>query len=74
MSVCAVTRATIPISFPAACSSASPGTIAEEVEVPLPYPRQQIETRSDARYLSLRERLYRSMVAQVMAGRADDIP
>jgi NitT/TauT family transport system ATP-binding protein len=54
--------------------SASPGTIAEEVEVPLPYPRQQIETRSDARYLSLRERLYRSMVAQVMAGRADDIP
>jgi NitT/TauT family transport system ATP-binding protein len=51
--------------------SASPGTIAEEVEVPLPYPRQQIETRSDARYLSLRERLYRSMVAQVMAGRAD---
>jgi len=54
--------------------SASPGTIAEEIEVPLPYPRQQIETRSDARYLSLRERLYRSMVAQVMAGRADDIP
>jgi hypothetical protein len=37
----------------------------------LPYPRQQIETRSDARYLSLRERLYHSMVAQVMAGRAD---
>ena len=51
--------------------SASPGTIAEEVEVPLPYPRQQIETRSDTRYLGLRERLYRSMVAQVMAGRAD---
>jgi NitT/TauT family transport system ATP-binding protein len=51
--------------------SASPGTIAEEVEVALPYPRQQIETRSDARYLSLRERLYRSMVAQVMAGRED---
>jgi NitT/TauT family transport system ATP-binding protein len=51
--------------------SASPGTIAEEVEVALPYPRQQIETRSDASYLSLRERLYRSMVAQVMAGRAD---
>jgi NitT/TauT family transport system ATP-binding protein len=51
--------------------SASPGTIAEEVEVPLPYPRQQIETRSDARSLALRERLYRSMVAQVMAGRAE---
>jgi NitT/TauT family transport system ATP-binding protein len=51
--------------------SASPGTIAEEVAVPLPYPRQQIETRSDTRYLGLRERLYHSMVAQVMAGRAD---
>jgi NitT/TauT family transport system ATP-binding protein len=51
--------------------SASPGTIAEEIEVPLPYPRQQIKTRSEARYLSLRERLYRSMVSQVMAGRAD---
>ena len=51
--------------------SASPGTIAEEVEVPLPYPRQQIQTRSDAKYLALRERLYRSMVTQVMAGRAE---
>jgi NitT/TauT family transport system ATP-binding protein len=52
--------------------SASPGTIADEVEVALPYPRQQIETRSNARYLSLRERLYRGMAAQVMAGRADE--
>jgi len=51
--------------------SASPGTIAEMVDVPLPYPRRQIETRSDPTYLGLRERLYRSMVAQVMAGRAD---
>jgi NitT/TauT family transport system ATP-binding protein len=51
--------------------SASPGRIAEEVAVPLPYPRQQIESRSDARYLALRERLYRSMVAQVISGRAD---
>jgi NitT/TauT family transport system ATP-binding protein len=51
--------------------SASPGTIAEEVEVPLSYPRQQIETRSESRYLRLRERLYRSMVEQVMAGRAE---
>ena len=51
--------------------SASPGTIAETVEVPLPYPRQQIETRSEQTYLQLRERLYRSMVAQVMAGRAE---
>jgi NitT/TauT family transport system ATP-binding protein len=51
--------------------SASPGTIAEHVEVPLPYPRQQIETRSEPVYLRLRERLYRSMVEQVMAERAE---
>src|SRR5260370_34155567 len=36
--------------------SASPGTIAEEVEVPLPYPRQHTETRTEARYLRLPER------------------
>ena len=40
--------------------SASPGTIAEMVDVPLPYPRDQIETRSEPVYLELRERLYRS--------------
>jgi NitT/TauT family transport system ATP-binding protein len=51
--------------------SASPGTIAQNVPVPLPYPRQQIETRSEPEYLRLREHLYRNMVAQVMAGRAD---
>ena len=51
--------------------TASPGTIAEQVSVPLAYPRRQIETRSDAIYLELRERLYRNMVTQVMAGRAD---
>jgi NitT/TauT family transport system ATP-binding protein len=51
--------------------SASPGTIAETVSVPLAYPRQQIETRSEQTYLHLRERLYRSMVSQVMAGRTD---
>jgi NitT/TauT family transport system ATP-binding protein len=51
--------------------SASPGTIAETVAVPLAYPRRQIETRSDQTYLHLRERLYRNMVAQVMAGRTD---
>ena len=50
--------------------SASPGTIAEVVEVALPYPRRQIETRSEPAYLRLRERLYRSMVEQVVAGRA----
>jgi NitT/TauT family transport system ATP-binding protein len=51
--------------------SASPATVAEDVRVPLAYPRRQIETRSDPVYLQLRERLYRSMVAQVVAGRAD---
>jgi NitT/TauT family transport system ATP-binding protein len=50
--------------------SASPGTIAEDVSVPLAYPRRQIETRSDHSYLELRERLYRCMQAQVVAGRA----
>jgi NitT/TauT family transport system ATP-binding protein len=51
--------------------SASPGTIADEVAVPLSYPRRQIETRSEPDYLELRERLYRNMVAQVMAGRVN---
>jgi len=51
--------------------SASPGTVAEDVRVPLAYPRRQIETRSEQAYLQLRERLYRNMVAQVMAGRAN---
>jgi NitT/TauT family transport system ATP-binding protein len=51
--------------------SASPGTIAEDIAVPLPYPRQQIETRSEPAYLKLREHLYRRMVEQVMIGRAD---
>jgi NitT/TauT family transport system ATP-binding protein len=50
--------------------SASPGMIAEIVDVPLSYPRRQIETRSDPTYLKLREHLYRIMVEQVMAGRA----
>jgi NitT/TauT family transport system ATP-binding protein len=52
--------------------SASPGTIAEDVAVPLAYPRRQIETRSEPAYLELRERLYRNMVEQVMAGRVDE--
>ena len=49
--------------------SASPGSVAEVVDVPLPYPRHQVETRRQPVYLQLREHLYRSMVAQVMAGR-----
>jgi NitT/TauT family transport system ATP-binding protein len=51
--------------------SASPGTIAQNVAVSLPYPRRQIETRSEPEYLRLRKHLFRNMVAQVMAGRAD---
>lgn len=50
--------------------TASPGRIAESVDVPMPYPRNQVATRSDPDYLALRERLYGTMVAQVMAGRA----
>jgi NitT/TauT family transport system ATP-binding protein len=52
--------------------SASPGMVADDVDVPLPYPRNQVETRSHPIYLDLRERLYRLMVAQVMAGRANE--
>jgi NitT/TauT family transport system ATP-binding protein len=51
--------------------SASPGTVADVVDVPLPYPRNQVETRSQPIYLELRERLYRLMVEQVIAGRAN---
>ncbi len=51
--------------------SASPGTVADIVDVPLRYPRNQVETRSQPIYLELRERLYRLMVEQVMAGRAN---
>jgi NitT/TauT family transport system ATP-binding protein len=50
--------------------SASPGTVADVVDVPLPYPRSQVQTRSQPIYLELRERLYRLMVKQVVAGRA----
>src|SRR5262249_12433011 len=50
--------------------SASPGTVAEIVEVPLAYPRNQVATRGEPIYLKLRAQIYRSMVAQVMAGRA----
>jgi NitT/TauT family transport system ATP-binding protein len=51
--------------------SASPGRVADCLEVPLGYPRNQVETRSDPRYLSLRGRLYRFMVEQGGAGRRE---
>jgi NitT/TauT family transport system ATP-binding protein len=51
--------------------TASPGRVAESVEVPLAYPRHQVQTRSDPQYLALRERLYRSMFAQATAARAE---
>jgi len=51
--------------------SASPGMVADVVEVPLPYPRNQVQTRSEPTYLHLRERLYRLMVEQVVSGRAN---
>jgi NitT/TauT family transport system ATP-binding protein len=50
--------------------SASPGRIADVVDVPLNYPRNQVTTRSDPRYLKLREHLYRVMFEQVLASRA----
>ena len=51
--------------------SASPGSVAEVVDVALPYPRNQVETRQDPIYLTLRQRLYRSMVQQVVSGRSE---
>jgi len=51
--------------------SASPGRVAEILDVPLPYPRNQVQTRREPVYLELREHLYNSMVKQVMAGRAE---
>jgi NitT/TauT family transport system ATP-binding protein len=51
--------------------SASPGSVAEVVEVPLSYPRNQLVSRRQMVYLELREHLYRSMVQQVVAGRAE---
>jgi NitT/TauT family transport system ATP-binding protein len=51
--------------------SSSPGRVVDTVEVPLAHPRSQVETRSDPLYLELRERLYRFMVEQVVAGRRD---
>jgi NitT/TauT family transport system ATP-binding protein len=51
--------------------SASPGRVAEIIDVPLPYPRTQVQTRREPVYLELRELLYNSMVKQVMAARAD---
>jgi NitT/TauT family transport system ATP-binding protein len=50
---------------------ASPAKVAMNVEVPLAYPRRQIETRSEPLYLQLRERLYNNMMEQVIASRAD---
>jgi NitT/TauT family transport system ATP-binding protein len=47
--------------------SASPGMVADIVDVPLPYPRNQVHTRSDPVYLQLRKHLYRLMVEQATA-------
>jgi len=51
--------------------SASPGQVAEVIDVPLPYPRKQVETRREPVYLKLREQLYNSMMQQVIAGRSE---
>ena len=49
--------------------TAGPGTVAGCLDVPLPYPRTQVETRSDPEYLRLRAHLYRFMVEQGVAGK-----
>ena len=49
--------------------TAGPGRVADELDVPLPYPRNQVETRSHPAYLDLRSRLYRFMVEQGLAVR-----
>ena len=49
--------------------SASPGSVAEIIDVRLPYPRNQVQTRREPTYLELRGHLYDSMVQQVIAGR-----
>jgi NitT/TauT family transport system ATP-binding protein len=49
--------------------SGSPGSVAEVVDVPLPYPRNQVETRRDPVYLELRAHLYNLMAHQVTAAR-----
>jgi len=51
--------------------SASPGSVAEVLEVPLPYPRHQVETRRQSIYLELRAHLYRRLVQQVMGARSE---
>src|SRR6516225_11041579 len=51
--------------------STSPGSVAEILDVPLPYPRNQVETRRQPIYLELRAHLYNLMVKQVMAGRTE---
>jgi NitT/TauT family transport system ATP-binding protein len=51
--------------------SASPGKVAEILDVPLPYPRNQVQTHREPIYLELREHLYNLMVKQVTAGRAE---
>ncbi len=45
--------------------SASPGSIASIVDVPLEYPRDQLKTRSNPLFLDLRSRLFQTMVDQV---------
>ena len=53
--------------------SASPGSVAEIVDVPLAYPRNQVETRREPVYLELRAHLYNSMVEQVRSPAAGGV-
>ena len=47
-----------------------PNTIKEDVSVDLPYPRDQIETRGDPLFTSIRQRLFASIFLQEKAGEA----
>ena len=52
--------------------SASPGTVAELVDVPLPYPRHQIETRSQPSISSSRAPLCSMVAGRGRSGEAHE--
>jgi NitT/TauT family transport system ATP-binding protein len=48
--------------------SRAPARIADDVQVTLPYPRDPVKARSDARYIAARERLLSRILAAETAG------
>lgn len=51
--------------------SRAPARIADDVRVTLPYPRDPVRTRSDARYIAARERLLSRILAGDSSSRAE---